>query len=566
MCPPERQLQIFAFLLPTTNRIGKWCRMLINCCWRVTQSKKIYSLCIASHRKQLEITRSFHQNAKIISINCNIYARLTGQILFILIVSLLTLITEVRAQPINTWNQPQVISLESEFASEPTIIADSSGTVHAFWVSRPRNQEAISAIAYSRFYQNQWSLPVEVVVSPDNRDALFPRAVVDTTGRLHLFWSAPTEGQFGPIYHSWAPAHDAANAQQWHAARLIADGTYQSDVKLDSQGRIHIVYASVLSNEGICHKVTADNGGSWSNPSCILRTYPLRNEEHEVRPRLALDSQDTLHVVWVLDDYSPQSQLAYSGRAVFYARSSDGGLSWEDIITVEEIESRVPQEGRRQPEWGNIIVDLLDRVHIVWVGWPDMQRYHQWSEDGGLTWSRRQVAIPSGGYNNWQGIAVDDNNRLHILWPSLRGMEYSWWEEDTWSPASLLSEIGDPHHAQAAIVLGNQLHTIWQDHGGSQSQDTEFGRIFWATMSIQSPGRTMEPIPMVESGPTSNMNRTQQTVQLPENLTSVSAGIDSSLAPIDPPTKNNPVSSIMIGTLFALLLIAIVVLRQIIKQ
>lgn len=468
------------------------------------------------------------------------------------------------AQTATGWSQPEVISSEGEWASSPTLVADATGAVHAFWMSQPRDQsDAASGIAYSRLQDGQWSTPVEVMFSPGNRDALFPRAAIDATGRLHLFWSSTDQGPYGPLYHSWAPASNAADARQWQPAYLIADGTYQSDVKIDSLGRLHVLYASVLDSAGICHVMSDDFGDTWSNESCIPRNYPLRSEEHEVRPRLALDSQDTLHAVWMLDDYSAESRLRYVGRAVFYAHSLDGGATWSEPQVVDEVDGRAAtydeQADGLQPEWGSVIVDRSDRVHIVWVGRPDMQRYHQWSEDGGRTWTRRQVAIPSGGYNNWQGLAVDDNDHLHLLWPSLKGMEYAWWDGGAWSPALLLSDSGSPHHAQAVVALGNQLQVVWQDHGGEQENAVDKGHIVYATVTTDAPARAPQVLPTpVLSMPITPTSVPTSTPTINVVPTQLPGSVSAEISP--PAERSSPGNMVAIGVIPAALVVGVVLL------
>ncbi len=392
------------------------------------------------------------------------------------------------------WTEPQAISLPDEHGAMPTLAVDASGVVHAFWSTRPVDREdAPWAIAYARLEDGVWTRPVDIFLSPNGKDALFPRAVVDSGGRLHLVWSAQGwAGIFGPLYYSSAPAQYAGTIRAWQPIDELADGTYQSDLRLSSDGVLRLVYASVTDARGICHLATLDRGERWTAAACIERSYELRDEEHEVQPRLAIDSHNTLHVVWTLDDYSRLNRLGYYSRAVYYAHSRDGGQSWSLPVAMDIVDGRDPAYHGRQPAWANIVVDAQDRVHIVYVGAPDMQRYHTYSEDGGMTWSRRQVAIPSGGYNNWQGVAVDSAGVLHLVWPSLRGLEYTTWSNGVWAPVSPVAEqqrVGGAHDAQAVVALGNLLHVAWQDHGGDISSN-KVGHILYARLMT---GATAEP-------------------------------------------------------------------------
>jgi hypothetical protein len=164
------------------------------------------------------------------------------------------------------------------------------------------------------------------------------------------------------------------------------------------------------------------------------------------------------------------------------------------MIAIDEVDGRDEAYKGLQPEWGNVAVDNRDRVHIVWIGSPDMQRYHQWSEDGGETWTPRHVAIPSQGYNNWFGMAFDGDDTLHVVCPSLEGVEYSSWTGSRWPLPLLFEGTEGAHHAQAVLALGNQLHAVWQDHGGDV-RGLPRGQIVHAMMHTGAPSEEPRPLP-----------------------------------------------------------------------
>jgi hypothetical protein len=410
-------------------------------------------------------------------------------------------------------------------------------------------------LVYSKYEAGAWTEPVDILATPGGQDALFPVVIVDNVGQLHVFWSSSEQGPFGSLYHSWVSLGEAMSAQNWQSPILLARGTYQSDAAIDSYGGIHLVYASVEDARGICHQWSDDNGRNWGGRTCVPREYTLRDQEAEERPRLAIDSHNDLHVVWEIADYSPQSQLGYASRAVYYARSLDNGQSWIDITAVEEVESRQERMGF-QPDWGNIIVDREDRVHIVWVGSADMRRYHQWSSDGGLTWTIPQIAIPSGGYNRWQGMAVDTSGVLHLVWPSLEGVEYTSWNGSTWATPIVLDKRGSPHQAQAVVALGNRFHIIWQNHGGGD--DLQEPGLIVHTM-LQTEARSVEPKPL----PTLSMSLAPAATARPSAgsapATSSPTGVSSVVVEAPAPVSN-PVPPLLIGLAPAVVLIAIVLL------
>lgn len=452
----------------------------------------------------------------------------------------------------------QAISSEVEQGFYPVLAADPSGTVHAFWCSKRTGRELDPlVIVYAKYENGKWTEPVDVLASPGGQDALFPRVVVDDSGRVHLFWSTTYQGPFGPLYHSWAWIVEATSAQNWASPNLIADGTFQSDAKVDSQGRLHVVYGSVRDGKGICHRLSTDHGATWGAPTCIPRSYELRDDEAEVRPRLAIDSRDILHVVWILDDYSPLSKLGYSGRAIYYARSLDGGRTWSDQVCVDQVDGR--QEDRvEQPEWGNVAVDGEDRVHVVWVGSGDMYRRHQWSGDGGVTWTAPQVMIRSGYYTGWQGMAVDSSGKLHVVW-SGEGVQYTCWDGSVWAEPVVMPSAGpSPHLVQATMALGNQLHAVWQGHGGALSKDQP-GLIMHAMLTVDAPSLAPRPVPTPPAAPQGTATPSPTRAVVP------SAAAPTPIATI-PMAPFVPVSGTrmpaLIGVVPAALLVVLVILLR----
>jgi hypothetical protein len=402
---------------------------------------------------------------------------------------------------------------------------------------------------------------VDILLSPEGQGAFEARPILDDAGRLHIFWSAHGVGveAFDLLYHSWAPVNDAMDIRNWQPPTLIAEGTSQCDVAMDLQGRLHLVYASASDGAGICHMLSEDNGDNWSSRMCIPHVSTVRDNEHAVKPRLAIDSRGYLHVVWVLADHSPLRQLAYPGRAVCYARSIDGGKSWSDGISVDEVDSRDESYEGNQPEWGNVVVDNQDRVHVVWVGSPDMLRYHQWSADGGVTWTPRQVAIPSGGYNIWCGIAVDGDGTLHLVWPSLQGLEYTRWDGRDWLSPVLFEGTEGAHHADLVVALGTELHAVWQNHGGDLGK-VDRGRILHAMM--RTGGESDEPHPLPTAHVPTQPAPTAEIEQVVEST--VMSTARPTLTFVAPAAVvSNPITPLLPGVLVSFVLVGLVLLFRI---
>jgi hypothetical protein len=118
-------------------------------------------------------------------------------------------------------------------------------------------------------------------------------------------------------------------------------------VAIDSSDSIHIVwFDSTPGNYQIFYKRSTDGGTSWSvNQRLTWSSVDCSD------PAIALDSGDSLHVVWY-DDMPGNNEI-------YYKKSTNGGTSWSPAkrLTWTLGSSTVPA----------IAVDSSDAVHIVWL-------------------------------------------------------------------------------------------------------------------------------------------------------------------------------------------------------
>jgi len=388
------------------------------------------------------------------------------------------------AQVARGWSPVTRLSQDSEFAQGPALVADRSGVLHAFWSSRPVDDPgAPFMLAHASMANGVWDNPEEVLSSPAAvytgiPSAVIPHAVVDRQNVIHIFWT--DNGLLGNLYYASSPAEAAHSARAWSRPETLQTDIYQHDVAIDTQGTIHLVYAS-LSN-GVCHTSLGNGGGAWSAPACVPSCQVLRDDEYDTRPQLAVDGAESVYVVWVVSDYSPLSRLAYAGRAICFARSTDAGVSWSVPTTLDVAESR-SQTPVRAPEYPAIIVDQAGAVHVVWVGAPDMQRYHTYSQDGGRTWAERTVALPVGGYNNWMGLVASNDGLVHLVSPNLYGASSVAWDGAAWGARYDFPQTEGAHYADALAGTDGVVHAVWQDHGGGRATE---GHILYARLGSQT--------------------------------------------------------------------------------
>ena len=337
---------------------------------------------------------------------------------------------------------------EAPLIDLPVLAGDDAGRLHAVWWGRGSGEaaDAPSAIYYARWEDGAWSVPTDILLGPAGRAATLPNIAVDGEGWVHVTFSAPQ------LFHSAALADEALDPRAWSLPRDISQGrpvVLPTGLVVGPDGVLHVVYSAQA--EEVYHVSSADAGATWSDATAVSTTSADRATGFA---GLAVDGVGTLHAVW-------QEALLPQGHpvlGVLYARSSDGGASWSLPLRLAEADYGEP----------SIVVDALDRVHVVYAGRAGVgEKLHRYSDDGGLTWSAPHAVIgKGGGLTGRVGLVADAAGQVHLV----AGQEaplYSVWLAGEWSrPESLtagMATLGYTEQPALALVCGNQLHALFWD-------------------------------------------------------------------------------------------------------
>lgn len=360
----------------------------------------------------------------------------------------------------------------------PTIVADSWGKVHAIWVADldASEESAGNALFYSSWDGEKWSNPNDIYFEP--RGGLWkPRVVVDTNGWLHLAWT-----RNGKLYYSRARVENANQANSWTVP--YSPSTLKAtnvSLAVDSSSNVHAVFC-YNRDEGYLAYLRTTDVDRWTTPVELASVEGCWT-------RIALDEKDRLHVV-----YSEQPGSG-PGSAVYYLSSDSRGSNWDSPRIIDDGSSGyVDQYG---PSWINVAAIGPDEVHIVWHGAPSGQRWHQWSEDGGDTWSEPSQLFPNHrGLTEPVALAADSEGTLHMVttgWLETEerpiGPYYSKWKDGKWAPLTEITKRTnwDPEGPEIAIAGGNKLVTSWRH------QENDTNQAWTAFLSLDAPAKTPPP-------------------------------------------------------------------------
>ncbi len=271
-------------------------------------------------------------------------------------------------------------------------------------------------------------------------DSWNPAVAVDSSNIVHALWYGSTDGPWGTdleiIYANYAITTG------WSNVTIISDGfggVYWNDgasthpaVAVDSNNTVHVVWEDFtdgpwgtgIDSEIMYAKFTTATG--WSNATVISDGYSgvYWNDAGSYKPAVAVDSSNIVHVVW--HDYT------------------DG-------------------------PWGTDI-EIMYASYTIATGWSNATVISDGF--GGVYWNVDHSAVPA--------VAIDSNNAVHVVWedytdgPWGTDIEIMYVKHTTatgWSNATVISDgfggvyWNDYSSINAAIAINstNGIHVVWDD-------------------------------------------------------------------------------------------------------
>ena len=288
--------------------------------------------------------------------------------------------------------------------------------------------------------------------------------VVDDQDCLNVLWFE--QGSMRNLFLSQAHTGAGTDAQNWTTRVLERPALAMNGPDLVARpgGRLYVVYA--LDHNVIVFRASEDYGRTWPVREMVSTVIDAEREA-VTNPRVAVDGKGYVHTVWTVST----AERDWSGEAVYYARSTDQGRTWEET----QIYRSLPEESTTS--WISVAVRAGDEIHLAWnrgIG-SRLGRYHSWSPDNGQTWYEPVPFLPEfvSGQTSWPLMVEDGAGVLHLLTvaggpPMEDGVSstrprYAYWDGDAWSGMVTFSESTGDLDIALAIGLGHQLHLVHED-------------------------------------------------------------------------------------------------------
>lgn len=445
------------------------------------------------------------------------------------------------------WSAPFKVSARPGSVGSAAVGGDSRGNVYVLWAGNsegtPSTREKFQPADtfYLRVHDGKaWSEASEVLAfPPTDSNVGMDKFVLDAYGQLVLLWHRGSE-----LNASLAPPARALRASSWRTVQLSrSDNIFGADLQSGRDGTLHVVAAG--QGQNIYYYRSRDGGQSWRLVSQLSTGNDATLQLGEAR--LLLGDDGVLHATWT----EHAKEFGWTGAAIVYARSTDGGASWSNPLSLVNAQGNA---------YSNLTTDNKGNLWMFWdrsVGSKD-GRYYARSRDNGMTWTRPILAYDAINVSGMSGAAYmwwDGAGQLHLFnggyGPKGSEIWETQWQGERWAQPAPVSVFGRNTGSEVfstALVGGNRLLLAWVDF------DT---KDVWFTSKTYSAPATTDalldqptPAPTVMRTPTPSVALRAPTRQ-PE--VSVPAGAAE-------PTQSAPWSPLVAGVLPVAALLAIVAL------
>lgn len=282
---------------------------------------------------------------------------------------------------------PINLSYTSGHSFAPSIDVNSQGVVYVAWHdNEPGNQDIffIKSEDKGASYQDKKN------ISNNLGNSSFVDLTVGADDSIYLAWADNTP-QKSDIFVSYS-TNVGANFQT--PVNITTSNVDSTSVKIgvDSTNTIFLVW----SEDGAIHVASKNPQGAVSK---------LGHLANGSSPRIAIDGDDIIHIVYA-------SRGSSDSKQVFYSRSVDRGLTFSEPESVSF--------GTNIPNAPALDVSESGDVYVTWSSVPSGQSktdiYYCYSHDQGSSFTSPLNLTNNTGVGVFSDVYVDVNNTVHVTW------------------------------------------------------------------------------------------------------------------------------------------------------
>ena len=230
-------------------------------------------------------------------------------------------------------------------------------------------------------------------------------------------------------------------------------GAFAPRIALDSEQNLNVVWGDTLTNKRVVFTRSTDAGGTFSDLVDVSRSSGDAFE-----PEIAVSDDDAINVAW--------EDNASGAYAIMYARSSDGGSTFTTPIQV----SRGTGNAREAQ-----IASANGRIYVVWVEEINgsLQAMFARSTDAGKTFSTPLNLTNNNGAEIHKTVVVAQDNTVYVAFNNDESRDR---QAYVMKSSDAGQSFGDPiqlsnadrtrgraHSVAMVIDSHGTLHTVWID-------------------------------------------------------------------------------------------------------
>lgn len=193
----------------------------------------------------------------------------------------------------------------------------------------------------------------------------------------------------------------------WELLEPFAPGSFAiaGTTAFGPDDRLHFAYTDREPEYGVYYVYSDDGAQNWSAPVRIS-TPPVRTGVLS-SPYISVDRRSRVHVAW--HDGNPETDTTVA--EVYYARSADGGVTWEPARLLSK-------DDGRHSAWPRFNVQETGSDTLM-IPWRDARRPGDWdvfaafSTDGGRTWTEQLAAGGPGAQWDPESLVAPDGT-VHL--------------------------------------------------------------------------------------------------------------------------------------------------------
>ena len=460
----------------------------------------------------------------------------------------------------SNWSKSEVIFTTPSEISSISIVVDEKNQFHVLWIqSGQYNNKKTYSINYSKWDGNLWTQPLTIYSAPQGDISQLDTAV--DKEHLLVVWS---EGLNDQILYSWSNTDTGLFTTEWATPVQLSTTRFTGKsprLLVDNAGIVYVAYSKPINEDrGIYIVKSMDDGNSWSDPFQIFNAEAAGWDIAD-SPELATDQNGSVNLVWARKSFPEAGQLL----ALYTSQSGDQGSTWSIPNVVAEGDlTRSQITGIHSSSLHRIwqAVDISTRL----VNW------HQYSLDGGATWSLPTSITDPEDYVGSPIVTTDTAGRLYLFQPiqvspQMTGITYRLWDTDRWLVEDRII-FGDtnsfiPGSLAAAISPSGRLILVYLGKVTDATAGSINYTLSFVSQTVEIPVNTQTPEPPISSEPTKTpvANTTPSESQTPAIMpTQNQAGSSGS----SQASTNNTWTGLILGSGLALGIVAVFIIYNVI--